>query len=145
MTLASVLGGETHVCPNSLNLDDEDNKTFWETEATRELTKHTPAIKDLSGSDYDIVFFVGGFGAMYDFPNDEHVQRLSREVYEAGGVVAAVCHGPIALVNVKLSDGEYLVKGKNVGGFCNEEEEIIGLLKRHALGFSSSCFPLKLS
>jgi putative intracellular protease/amidase len=73
------------------------------------------------------VFFVGGFGTMWDFPLNEHVQRLQIEVYEKGGVIGAVCHGPIALANTKLSTGEYLVAGKEVGGFTEEEEGQAGM------------------
>lgn len=63
----------------------------------------------------------------WDFPNNEHVQRIQREVYEKGGIVGAVCHGPIALANTKLSSGELLIAGKEVAGFCEEEEAVVGL------------------
>jgi putative intracellular protease/amidase len=52
---------------------------------------------------------------------------LGRAIYEQDGVVGAVCHGPAALVNLKLSDGSYLVDGKAVTAFSNEEEEAVGL------------------
>ncbi|KZL87234.1 hypothetical protein CI238_10883, partial [Colletotrichum incanum] len=54
---------------------------------------------------------------------DEISQALIREFYESGKIVSAVCHGPGALVNTKLSDGEYLVKGQEVTGFSNAEED----------------------
>ncbi|CAH1778073.1 unnamed protein product, partial [Owenia fusiformis] len=63
------------------------------------------------------------FGTMWDFPDDPDVQRLSAEIYDKGGVVSAVCHGPVALINVRLKDGSYLVKGKGIAAFCNEEED----------------------
>ncbi|KAF9376640.1 hypothetical protein CPB97_010684, partial [Podila verticillata] len=44
-----------------------------------------------------------------------------------GKVVGAVCHGPIALTDVKLSDGTLLVKGKNVTGFSDAEETQVQL------------------
>ncbi len=55
------------------------------------------------------------------------MQQIARDIYESGGVVAAVCHGPSALVNVKLSNGKYLVAGKKVSAFTNEEEQAAGL------------------
>jgi putative intracellular protease/amidase len=64
---------------------------------------------------------------MWDFPRDPDVARVGREVYERGGVVAAVCHGPAALVNLTLSDGTYLVAGKRVAGFTNDEEKAAGV------------------
>ena len=58
----------------------------------------------------------------WDFPDDENVQCVAREVYESGGVVSAVCHGLAVVVNVKLSDGSLLVEGRDVTGFTNAEE-----------------------
>lgn len=55
------------------------------------------------------------------------MQRQARAVWEQGGVVAAVCHGPTALVNVKLSDGSYLVAGRNVAAFTDDEERAVKL------------------
>ena len=78
---------------------------------------------------YAAIFFAGGHGTMWDFPDDARLQRLTATIYEKGGVVGAVCHGPAALVNVKLSDGSYLVAGRTVAGFTNEEEEAVGLTK----------------
>jgi putative intracellular protease/amidase len=66
---------------------------------------------------------------MWDFPDDEAVHKTARGMYEAGAPVGAVCHGPAALVNVKLSDGSYLVAGKEVSAFTNDEEEKVGLTK----------------
>ena len=60
---------------------------------------------------------------MWDFPESTAVRKVTREIYEAGGVVSAVCHGPAALVNVTLGDGSYLVAGKKVASFTNGEEE----------------------
>ncbi len=57
---------------------------------------------------------------MWDFPDSKDVNRISSAIYENGGFVAAVCHGPAALVNIKLSDGSYLVTGKKVTGFTSE-------------------------
>jgi putative intracellular protease/amidase len=64
---------------------------------------------------------------MWDFPDDAGLARLAASIYERGGTVAAVCHGPAGLVNVKLSTGRYLVEGKQVSAFTNEEESAVGL------------------
>ena len=86
------------------------------------LTEQQKKISDVVSSDYDAVLFAGGFGVMWDFPNSEASQALIRDMYEAGKPVAAVCHGPIVLANVKKTDGSYLVSGKNLTGFTNGEE-----------------------
>lgn len=68
------------------------------------------------------MYFVGGKGAMFDFPGNPAVQRVAAAVYDAGGVIGAVCHGPAALVDVQLASGKPLLAGKRVTGFTNEEE-----------------------
>jgi putative intracellular protease/amidase len=64
---------------------------------------------------------------MWDFPFSPDVPRVIREIYEAGGVVGAVCHGPAALVNATLSDGSYLVAGRNLSAFTDDEERAVEL------------------
>jgi putative intracellular protease/amidase len=76
---------------------------------------------------YNAILYVGGHGTMWDFPDDTGLTRLGRDIYESDGVVAAVCHGPAALLNLKLSDGKHLVEGKEVSAFTNTEEEAVGL------------------
>lgn len=66
---------------------------------------------------------------MWDFPDNPAVQKLTREIYEAGGVVGAVCHGPSALVNVKLSNGRYLIGDKRIAAFTDDEERAVKLEK----------------
>jgi putative intracellular protease/amidase len=124
---ASINGGTTTVSPSSLDMNDEENKLFWENPETRSLTENTKSLSEFDGKSYDVVFFVGGFGTMWDFPFSSHVDRVGREVYEVGGIVGAVCHGPIALSNIRLSSGELLIAGKGVAGFSNDEEAAVGL------------------
>ena len=64
---------------------------------------------------------------MYDLVKDTTSQGLIRSFYESSKVVSAVCHGPAALLNVKLSDGSLLIKDQNVTGFTNTEEDQVGL------------------
>ena len=78
-------------------------------------------------ADYGAILFAGGHGTMWDFAESKPAQDLIRGIYEAGGVVAAVCHGPAALVNATLSNGEPLVKGKAIAGFSDAEEDAVGL------------------
>lgn len=127
---ASPSGGATTVTPASVDLTDAENKLFYEDAELMARTNATKPLADCKGSDYDIVFFVGGFGTMWDFPMDENVQRVQREVYEKegnNGIIGAVCHGPICLSYVTLSNGESLIAGKGCTGFCEEEEAMAGL------------------
>ena len=103
-------------------------------EVARFLTEHedelanTSAPDQLDPANYDAIFFVGGHGTMWDFPESEQLAKFAARIYENGGVVAGVCHGPAALVNVRLSDGSYLVDGKQVSAFTDDEETAVGLI-----------------
>ncbi|KAK3828372.1 MAG: class I glutamine amidotransferase-like protein [Benniella sp.] len=78
-------------------------------------------------SEFVAVVYPGGHGPMFDLQHNKTAQKITAQAYEAGRVVAAVCHGPIALTEVILSDGTHLVKGKQVTGFSNVEEEQVKL------------------
>jgi putative intracellular protease/amidase len=86
----------------------------------------TLSIDTLDAKSYDGIFIVGGKGAMFDLPKDKELQSLISDIYQQQGTVAAVCHGPAALVDVKLNDGTYLVANKAVNGFTNKEENLFG-------------------
>lgn len=60
---------------------------------------------------------------MIDLANDTTSHALIKEFYESSKIVSAVCHGPAALINAKLSDGSYMVSGQTVTGFSNAEED----------------------
>lgn len=122
---ASIQGGEPPV--DGLDLDDAVNARYWNDGRFRDAIRRTARLQDVDASRYSAIFFAGGHGAMWDFPTDAGVRRVTRELYEAGGAVAAVCHGPAALVNVTLGDGSYLVAGKRVSAFTDDEERAVGL------------------
>ncbi|WP_433373749.1 type 1 glutamine amidotransferase domain-containing protein [Actinoplanes sp. CA-142083] len=105
--------------------DDAVQRRFL-AEAGDELAKTRP-VRDADPAAYDAVVLAGGHGTMWDFPGSGELATLLREVYESGGVVGAVCHGPAGLVNVKLSDGTPLVAGRRVSAFTNAEEDAVGL------------------
>ncbi|SRR6266851_2215471 len=88
----------------------------------------TPTIDQLDPAVYDAIFYVGGHGTMWDFPDNEELAKFAASIYGSGGVVGAVCHGPAGLVNLRLDDGSYLVDGKEVTSFTNDEEAAVGLL-----------------
>lgn len=94
-------------------------------EATKMLAA-TRGTRELRAEDYAAVYVVGGKGAMFDLPKDLALRTLLADVYERGGIVAAVCHGPAALADVRLSDGSLLVAGRSLTGFSNEEEAFFG-------------------
>ncbi len=123
--IASIKGG----VPPEVGRDDEDvtQQAFLSNPHVAEQLMNTTALADVDTTAYDAIFFVGGHGTMWDFPTDPSVNLAGHKVYESGGIVSAVCHGPAALVNMTLSDGSYIVNGKRVAGFTNDEEEAAGL------------------
>lgn len=123
ISLVSPQGGEPP--QDGEDPDDSLNQKFLEEMADQLKTTATP--EQIDASDYDAVFFAGGHGTMWDFPDNKTLAQIVAQVYEAGGIVGAVCHGPSALVNVRLSNGSYLVTGKTVNSFTNEEEKEVGL------------------
>lgn len=122
---ASIAGGEAPV--DGLDLEDATNARYWANDDFRSAIRTTAKLADIDPDRYVGIFFAGGHGTMWDFPESMAAQSTTRSIFEAGGVVAAVCHGPSALVNVKLGNGEYLVSGKNVSAFTNDEEQAVGL------------------
>lgn len=122
---ASIQGGEPPV--DGFDLDDETNARYWNDTGFRDRLRRTRPLADVEPADYAAIFFAGGHGAMWDFPDSAAVQDTTRAIWEQGGVVGAVCHGPAALVNVTLSDGTYLVAGRQVAAFTDAEEQAVGL------------------
>lgn len=120
-------GGKAPLDPDSLDLGDGVNATFWNDPVLRGAVEHTKRPTDVRADDYAGIFFAGGHGAMWDLPDDADLAALTASIYEHGGVVGAVCHGPAALVNVKRPDGEYLLKDMYVAAFTNDEEREVGL------------------
>ncbi len=124
---ASPMGGEAPMDESSRKLDDPDNKRFVEDAALMTRMRETMALSSVDPGRYSVVHFAGGHGVMWDFPGHPEIQRVAAGIYDHGGIVAAVCHGPAALVDVKLADGSYLVTNKAVSGFTNAEEDAAGL------------------
>lgn len=107
---------------DGLDLSDPVNAAFWEDPALRGATQATRRPDEVDPDDYAAVFYAGGHATMWDLPDDPGPATIAARIYERGGVVAAVCHGPAGLVNVRLSDGRFLVDGKDVAAFTNDEE-----------------------
>ena len=121
---ASVRGGRVPL--DGVDAKDEVSAAFLRSPAAARLHASL-ASSVIDPSRYDAILFAGGHGAMWDLPGDAGFAAATVAIYEHGGVVAAVCHGPAALVDVRLSSGAYLVANKDVSGFTNEEERAVKL------------------
>ena len=122
--VASPKGGTPPVVIDDGDMKDIDY-AFLNDSIAQTKVMHSIAMKDVNPENYEAVYFVGGKGAMFDFPENEYIQSLVRDYYESGKVVGAVCHGPAALVNVTLSNGSSLVANRKVSSFTNEEELLL--------------------
>ncbi|ULQ54880.1 type 1 glutamine amidotransferase domain-containing protein [Flavihumibacter rivuli] len=112
---------------DGFNLEDSVNKEFWENKEYRKKLEHTMKPSDVNPADYVAIHYAGGHGTMWDFADNTELAAIAAKIYENNGVVSAVCHGPAGLVNIKLSTGKYLVDGKRVNAFTNEEEIAVKL------------------
>lgn len=87
------------------------------------LVESSRPIMDLKVNDFDAILFIGSQSPMYTFFNDERVHRLAAQSYEAGKVLAVICHATCILLKTRLSNGNLLVDGKTWTGFANSEEQ----------------------
>jgi len=120
-------GGPTPMDPGSNDMDDEVNKAFTDDASIMNRLQNTMSPSEINPDNYDAIMYAGGHGTVWDFPDSEVLATIAVSIYEHGGVLGAICHGPAGLVNMKLKDGTYLVAGKRVASFTNEEERAIEL------------------
>lgn len=118
--VTSPLGGKPPV--TGVDLSDPVNGKFWSDPRWQEKMAHTMKPAEVKPDDYAAVFYAGGHGVMWDFPDNAALAAIGSRIYENGGVVAAVCHGPAGLLNIRLRNGDLLVSGKSLDCFTNAEE-----------------------
>lgn len=125
--IAAIQAGKAPLDPRSTAEDDPVNAAFLADPAARAKLDRPEGLDSVSSDDYAAIVFAGGHGTVWDFPAAPSVDRVASAVHARGGVVAAICHGPAALLNVHGPDGELLIKGCRVAGFSNAEERAVGL------------------
>ncbi|WP_033542403.1 type 1 glutamine amidotransferase domain-containing protein [Planococcus sp. CAU13] len=127
--IASLLGGKPVVDPLSISEEYDPEGKYKKLYESGIADKTTPLV-DVKASDYDAIFIVGGHGAMFDLAHSEELHNMINIVYELGGIISAVCHGPAPLVFTKTKEGRPLLEGLDVTGYPNdkEPEEVRGLL-----------------
>jgi putative intracellular protease/amidase len=130
VTIASPDGGKVEMD----SLSDPRDRSKWSAEdlvtmgfantpELMALLEDTPKLGDLDLDEYDAIMVAGGQSPMFTFRENEDLKSAIRRFYESEKPTAVYCHGTAALVDLKLSDGAYLVDGKTVTGFANAEEE----------------------
>ena len=131
LIIASPKGGQPPVDPKSESADSQTpaTKRFYSDYDLIDKVAHTLKLSEVNEADYAAVFYPGGHGPLWDLATDAISINLIENFYKNNKPVAFVCHAPSALLKVKAPDGEPLVKGKEVTGFSDTEEEAVKLTK----------------
>jgi len=119
-------GGFVPLDPRSMKYTDAEVMAFYETAdfQKRALTASL-APDEVNPADYIAIYYAGGHGVMWDFPDNPELQQLAVSIYKNHGYVTSVCHGIAGLLNIKI-DGQYLIAGRKVTGFTKAEEVLAG-------------------
>jgi putative intracellular protease/amidase len=129
--IMSPKGGLSPLEPRALKwpLLDASAKAWLADKERMALLSNTARPDEIDPADFDAIYFTGGHAVMWDFPNSEGLQAITRSIWERGGIVSAVCHGYCGLLNTRLSNGSLLVAGRKVTGFSWREEILAGVAK----------------
>ncbi len=122
----SPTGGYVPLDPGSLAPDamDATNWRFYGDAQYRERRlAHSLRPDQVNADDYDIIYYAGGHGVMWDFPDSTAVAAIAQSIYQRGGLVTAVCHGVVGLLAMQDAEGQPFIAGRHVTGFTNEEEK----------------------
>jgi len=127
--IVSPAGGDSPLEPRALKwpLRDASAKAWLADPERMALLSSTARPDDIDPMQFDVIYFTGGHGVMWDFPDSEGLRAITRTIWERGGIVSAVCHGYCGLLNTRLSDGSLLVAGKRITGFSWAEEILAGV------------------
>jgi len=122
--IVSPKGGRSPLEPRSVKFPNYDKSAKrWKSDDRKMMLLHrTASPDDIDSADFDAIYFTGGHAVMFDFPDSSGLQRITRDIFERGGVVSSVCHGYCGLLNTTLSDESLLVAGRKLTGFAWSEE-----------------------
>ncbi|MBD0242635.1 type 1 glutamine amidotransferase domain-containing protein [Acinetobacter baumannii] len=132
MDFVSPLGGQVPLDERSLKSIylDKSARQHLADPAFMQKLKTTLAPNTINPTQYKAIYYTGGHGVMWDFLDNPELQEITKNIYEKGGIVSSVCHGYCGLLNVRLSNGERLIKGKKLTGFAWSEEVLAGVAKK---------------
>ncbi|MCY9851335.1 type 1 glutamine amidotransferase domain-containing protein [Vibrio mediterranei] len=125
--IASIKGGKAPLYGTDIEGDNVNTEILTD-EAFQNRINNTIPVSQININDYDAIFYPGGFGLLSDLSSNKDFAALAATHYEQGGVIAAVCHGPGALLPITLSNGDKLLASKSVTGFTREEEIDFGTI-----------------
>ena len=120
ITVASPIGGISPVDDKSYSCSNPEE---WD--KTKKLLDNTARLSTVNYEDFDVLYFPGGHGPMFDLPQNDMVKEIIEYFYRENKIIASVCHGPCALLSAKKENGDSILKGKRVTSFTNKEENIV--------------------
>lgn len=131
ITVASPLGGRVPLDPKSqaIILATGSTKRFLKDEQAMNFLFHSVILQEMKADDFDLVFLTGGHGSMWDFAGNKVMKELLEAFNNSNKPIAAVCQGVTALLSLQNEKGELLIKGRQLTGSSNNEEESAGLTK----------------
>lgn len=120
-------GGFVPLDPRSMKYVDDSIMKFYETaDFKKRALANSLSPQDVNPDDYSAIYYTGGHGVMWDFPNNPELQKIALSIYNHSGYVTSVCHGVAGLLNIKDGNDNYLISGKKITGFTTAEEIIAG-------------------
>ena len=130
--IVSPLGGVSPLEPKALGRFVADTSVIKRKNdaSFMKLLENTKKPSEINWQDYDVIYYTGGHGVMWDFLDNRELQEITKNIYENGGIVSSVCHGYCGLLNVRLSNGNYLINDKKITGFAWCEEVLAGVAKK---------------
>jgi putative intracellular protease/amidase len=131
ITVASPKGGQVPLDPKSLAIlvSTRTTKRFLKDEEAMNFLSHSTVLSEIKADDFDVVFLPGGHGPLWDLADNLLLKQLLEAFNRDDKPIGAVCHGVAGLVTLQNEEGAFLVKGKQLTGFSNSEEESSGLTK----------------
>lgn len=123
-------GGFVPLDPRSMKYIDDEIMDFYESDDfRRRALMDSLSPEKIDPNDYSAIYYAGGHGVMWDFPDDDKLSQIALKIYQNGGFVSSVCHGIAGLLNIKLPNNDYLISGHKITGFTKTEEILAGKKK----------------
>lgn len=120
-------GGYVPLDPRSMKYTDEAIlKIYQDKHFIKQGLSETLKPKEIDPDDYSAIYYTGGHGVMWDFPDNQELQEIAFSIYKKGGFLTSVCHGVAGLLNIKDENNEYLIKNRAITGFTTAEEIVAG-------------------
>jgi putative intracellular protease/amidase len=129
ITLASPKGSDIPLDPNceTTQACTENTIRFQNDAKAMYQLSHSMPLNSIKAADYDLVFLVGGYGAMWDFYNNAILNALLKDFYVQNKPIGLVGHAVVALTTLTINSEDLLIKNRKLTAFSNSEEESIQL------------------